>query len=51
MHVEEKLSKVADLIVTFPFGEVVWPRSNHEHLILVIIFPFATRRPWKLQET
>ena len=38
-----------DLIVTLPFDKVVWPRTNHERLILVIIFPFATRRPWKLQ--
>ena len=40
-----------DLIVTLPFDKVVWPRTNHERLILVIIFPFATRRPWKLHVT
>ena len=43
-----QLSKVANLIVTLPFDEVMWSRANHEHLILVIVFTFANRRPWKL---
>ena len=46
-----KLLKVVDLIVTLPFNKVVWPRANHERLILAIVFPFANRRPWKLQGT
>ena len=46
-----QLSKVVDLIVTLPFDEVVWSRANHERTILVIFFPFATRRPWKLHVT
>ena len=46
-----KLLKVVDLIVTLPFDKVVWPRANHERLILVIVYPFAHRRPWKLQGT
>ena len=48
---KKQLSKVTNLIVTLPFDKVVWPRANHEHLILVIVFPFATRSPWKLQGT
>ena len=47
----KQLSKVADLIVTLPFDEVVLYQANHESLILAIVFPFANRRPWKLQGT
>ena len=43
--------KVADFIVNLPFDEVVWYRANHECIILVNVFPFVTRRPWKLQGT
>ena len=47
----KQLSKVVDLIVTLSFDKTMWPRANHERLILVIVFPFAHRRPWKLQGT
>ena len=45
------MSKVADLVVTLPFDGTVWPESNHEKLILVIVLPFIVERPWKLQGT
>lgn len=43
--------KVAALIVTSHFDEVVWSQGDHERLILAIVFPFTNRRPWKLQGT
>ena len=33
----KQLSKVTDLIVTLHFDEVVWPKANHEHLILFFL--------------
>ena len=47
----KKLSKVADTVLSLPFDDKVWPLSNWENLILVIVLPFAHIRPWKLQGT
>ena len=40
-----KLGKVADLLLTVPFERNVWPESNHEPLLLAIIFPLCHRAP------
>ena len=45
------LLKVADLFVTVPIEENVWPESNFEPLILAIVLPFVSRNPWKLRKT
>ena len=47
----EKLLKVADLFVTVPIDENVWPGSKFESLILAIVLPLFSRNPWKLRNT
>ena len=47
----KQLAKVADLIVTLPFDEKVWSKTNFEPLILAFVFPFIRKKPWKLRGT
>ena len=46
-----KLAKVVDGLLSIPFDEKVWPQTNLEKIILVIVFHFVHLRPWKLQGT
>ena len=41
--------KIADLFVTVPIDENVWPGSKFEPLILAIVLPLFSRNPWKLR--
>ena len=47
----EQLVKVEDLLVTIPFNDSFWPKSQNEPLILAIVFPFHSTKPWKLRGT
>ena len=47
----KQLGKVADLLVTIPFNDSFWPKSQHEPLILAIVFLFHSTKPWKLRGT
>ena len=47
----KQLGKVADIIVTMPFDDVVWSYlSEYEPLILFVVLPFHSRAPWKLKK-
>jgi len=47
----KQLGKVADIIVTMPFDNVVWSYlSEYEPLILFVVLPFHSRAPWKLKK-
>ena len=48
---KRKLAKVVDVLLSIPFDEKVWAQTNHEKIILVIVFHFVHLRPWKLQGT
>ena len=37
----KQLSKVADIVLSLPFNNKVWPLVNHENLILVIFNFFS----------
>ena len=47
----KQLAKVADLIVTLPFDEKVWSKTNYEPLILAFVFPFIRKKTRKLRGT
>ena len=42
-----RLHKIADLILTIPLGGIFWSKSIHEPLILDIIIPIAIYSPFK----
>ena len=45
----KQLSKDADLIFEIPVGTLMWPASQHEPLIVFVIFPFAHKTRLKGQ--
>ena len=47
---EKMLNKAADVVVTLPFSEDLWPRAiEHEPLTLAIIFPLLCSAPWRIK--
>ena len=49
---KRQLFRVSDLCVELPFDNFVWQKSQqHEPLILAIVFPFLSHRPWQLKRT
>jgi hypothetical protein len=48
----KQLYKVADLVFEIPCGVVdSWDDSQYEPLVVGIVFPFVTYRPWQLRNT
>jgi hypothetical protein len=46
------LSKTADVILTLPFDDTVWPReSQFEKLTFAIVFPLLDSNPWRVKRT
>jgi hypothetical protein len=43
------LGKIADVILTLPTGNALWPCDEHEPLILCIAFPSSRSFPWGLR--
>ena len=48
----KQLHKAADLVLTLPEGHPPsWPAEMHEPLMIAILFPFISHRPWQLRRT
>jgi hypothetical protein len=48
----KQLHKVADIVFDLPCGALPeWDVSNHEPLVVGIVFPFVPYRPWQLRNT
>jgi len=45
------LHREADLVFEIPAGNVLWPASSHEPLIVGVCLPFTRHRPWQLWQT
>ena len=44
-----KLGKVADALFHVPVGSSVWPRKQHEPVIIGLICPLLSSRPWQVR--
>ena len=48
----KQLHKVADFVFDLPCGAIPeWDVSNHEPIVVPIVFPFVPHRPWQLRNT
>ncbi|KAL7574181.1 hypothetical protein ACA910_014857 [Epithemia clementina (nom. ined.)] len=45
----KKLGRIADVIFSIPTGTEVWDRTQHEPLIVGLIFPLLNCRPWQVK--
>jgi hypothetical protein len=48
-HWRKTLGKVADAMFTLPVGCPIWPSSMHEPLVVALICPLLSTRPWKVR--
>lgn len=48
---QKQLFKCADLVFELPVGSTVWPHSMHEPLLIGVLFPFLSVKPWQLRGT
>ena len=46
-----ELTKVADIIFEIPPSYSFWDKTNHEPLIIGIVFPFLSVKPWQVRKT
>jgi hypothetical protein len=49
VHWRMTLGKVADAMFTIPVGCSIWPSSMHEPLVVALICPLLSCRPWKVR--
>ena len=47
----KQLNKAADCIFTIPAIHDFWPSNNYEPLIVAVLFPYLTHRPYQLKGT
>ena len=47
----KKLSKLSDLVFTFPLSFPLWSHEQQKPLIVGLVFPFLNRRPWQAKHT
>ena len=47
----KQLNKAADCIFSLPASHSFWPATNHESLIIALIFPYLSFRPFQLRGT
>ena len=45
----KQLSKVADAMFTIPVGCSVWPDNMHEPIVVALICPLLSCRPWRVR--
>ena len=45
------LFKAADFVFEVPVGTDMWPKNMHEPLLIGILFPFISIKPWQLRNT
>ena len=45
------LFKAADFVFEVPVGTDMWPSDVHEPLLIGILFPFISVKPWQLRNT
>lgn len=45
----KKLGKIADVVFTVPVGSGLWGKKQHEPLIVGLICPFLSSRPWQVR--
>jgi hypothetical protein len=43
------LGKVADAMFTLPVGSPIWPNNMHEPLVVALICPLLSSRPWRVR--
>lgn len=48
---QRQLYKCANLVFELPLGSSVWPYSMHETLLIGVLFPFLSVKPWQLRNT
>ena len=48
---QRQLYKCADFVFELPVGSTVWPASMHEPLLIGVLFPFLSVKPWQLRGT
>ncbi len=48
---QKQLYKCADFVFELPVGSTVWPASMHEPLLIGVLFPFLSVKPWQLRGT
>jgi hypothetical protein len=47
----KQLYRSADFVSELPVGFSCWPKSMHEPLLIGILFPFLSVRPWQIKGT
>ena len=47
----KQLFKAADLVFEIPAGKSFWDSTMHEPLLIGIVFPFISSKPWQLRST
>jgi hypothetical protein len=48
-HWRKMLGKVADAMFTIPVGSSIWPSNMHEPLVVALICPLLSCRPWRVK--
>ena len=47
----KSLFKAADVVLTLPARHPAWPESMHEPLMIGILLPYLSHRPWELRRS
>lgn len=47
----KQLYRAADIVFEVPVGFFCWPASMHEPLLIGIVFPFLSVKPWQIRGT
>ena len=47
----KQLYRAADIVFEVPIGISCWPTTMHEPLLIGIVFPFLSCRPWQIRGT
>ena len=47
----KQLFKASDIVIEIPAGQTFWNHSMHEPLLIGIVFPFISVKPWQLRST
>jgi hypothetical protein len=47
----KQVYKAADFVFEVPAGQSCWPVDMHEPLLIALVFPFLSSKPWQLRST